>query len=201
VNEVGIPREMALNIFRFMIANKMRKAGYKLSDILNMIKAKDPTVMHYLDEVVKEYPVLLNRAPSLHKGSIIAFKVKLHDGKTIQLNPLALKGFNADFDGDQMMVHVPITPEGIEDARRMLYDQNIVDPKNYSLWALPQQEYLWGIYAASIIKNENNPIKYESLEKALEDYKAGKLHPQQAIKIKNTITSVGFEKLREIFPE
>jgi len=126
-----------------------------LKDAKKMIEAKTNEVWKCLEEVVENYPVLLNRAPTLHKLSIQAFHPKLIEGKAIQLHPLVCAAFNADFDGDQMAVHIPLSDEAIAEAKiLMLSSMNILLPASGRAIAVPSQDMILGLYYLSLEKSD-----------------------------------------------
>ena len=147
--ECGIPREMAVQLFKPFIAAKMIEEGiatsHKQAD--KMIERQDERVWDVLDKIIKDHPVLLNRAPTLHRLGIQAFETKLVDGRAIRLHPLVCPAFNADFDGDQMAVHVPLSKEAINEARTlMLGSNNILAPKDGKPIVTPSHDMVLGNY-------------------------------------------------------
>lgn len=147
--QCGIPREMAVQLFKPFIAAKMIEEGsatsHKQAD--KMIERQDEKVWDVLDKIVKDHPVLLNRAPTLHRLGIQAFETKLVDGRAIRLHPLVCPAFNADFDGDQMAVHVPLSKEAVNEARTlMLGSNNILAPKDGKPIVTPGHDMVLGNY-------------------------------------------------------
>ncbi len=147
--QCGIPREMAVNLLRPFIASILIKRGYvtahKQAD--KYIDRYEPVVLDIVEEIVSDHPVLLNRAPTLHRLGIQAFQPKLVDGHAIRLHPLVCTGFNADFDGDQMAIHVPLTKEAQEEALNlMLASNNILGPKDGKPICIPSQDMVLGNY-------------------------------------------------------
>ena len=167
--QCGIPREMALILFKPFIINYLRnkeavngeiskdKAGIKKAK--DMIERGSPEAMDALEKIVVEHPVLLNRAPTLHRLSIQAFEPKLVEGKAIRLHPLVTTAFNADFDGDQMPVHVPLSKEAQTEARMlMLASKNILAPKDGKPIVTPSQDMILGNYYLSIERRPSENI-------------------------------------------
>ena len=149
LHQCGIPKKMALELFKPFILNRLEKMGYvaNLKTAKEYIEREEPVVWDILEEVIKEHPVLLNRAPTLHRLSIQAFEPVLIEGKAIQIHPLVCAAFNADFDGDQMAVHIPLSIEAqIESAVLMLSSYNILSPANGRPIAVPSQDMILGIY-------------------------------------------------------
>src|SRR5690606_17781080 len=131
LHECGLPKKMALELFKPFIYNKLEERGYvnTIKSAKKMVEKERPEVWDILEEVITEHPVLLNRAPTLHRLGIQAFEPVLIEGKAIQLHPLVCTAFNADFDGDQMAVHVPLSVEAQMEARvLMMSTNNILSP-------------------------------------------------------------------------
>ena len=152
MDQCGLPKLMALELFKPHLLAKLEEKGYAttLKVAKKMIEDRENVVWECLQEIVEEYPVLLNRAPTLHKLSIQAFHPVLIDGKAIQLHPLVCSAFNADFDGDQMAVHVPLTEEAIAECKiLMLSSLNILLPASGRAIAVPTQDMVLGIYYLS----------------------------------------------------
>ncbi|MEM8508988.1 MAG: DNA-directed RNA polymerase subunit beta' [Bacteroidota bacterium] len=147
--ECGLPKDMAAELYKPFVIRKLIERGIvkTVKSAKKIIDKKEPVVWDILDNVIKGHPVLLNRAPTLHRLGIQAFQPKLIEGKAIRLHPLACTAFNADFDGDQMAVHLPLGPEAILEAQMlMLASQNILNPANGSPIAVPSQDMVLGLY-------------------------------------------------------
>jgi len=147
--ECGIPKEMAAELYKPFVIRKLIERGIvkTVKSAKKIIDKKEPVVWDILENVLKGHPVLLNRAPTLHRLGIQAFQPKLIEGKAIQLHPLACTAFNADFDGDQMAVHLPLGPEAIlESQLLMLASHNILNPANGSPIVVPSQDMVLGLY-------------------------------------------------------
>ena len=156
MDQCGIPKKMALELFKPHLMAKLEERGYSttLKSAKRLIEAETNEVWECLAEIVEDYPVLLNRAPTLHKLSIQAFHPILIDGKAIQLHPLVCSAFNADFDGDQMAVHVPLSQEAIAEAKvLMMSSMNILLPASGRAIAVPSQDMILGIYYLSLEKS------------------------------------------------
>ncbi|MDQ7041975.1 MAG: DNA-directed RNA polymerase subunit beta' [Sulfurimonas sp.] len=156
MDECGLPKKMALELFKPHLIAKLEDKGYAttVKAAKKMIEAKTNEVWECLAEIVDGYPIMLNRAPTLHKLSIQAFHPKLIDGKAIQLHPLVCAAFNADFDGDQMAVHVPLSSAAIAECKvLMLASMNILLPASGKAIATPSQDMVLGIYYISLEKN------------------------------------------------
>ncbi len=156
MDQCGLPKTMALELFKPHLLAKLEDKGYAttIKQAKRMIESRTNEVWECLQEVVDNYPVLLNRAPTLHKLSIQAFHPVLIDGKAIQLHPLVCSAFNADFDGDQMAVHVPLSREAIAECKvLMLSSNNILLPASGKAIAVPTQDMVLGLYYLSLEKN------------------------------------------------
>ncbi len=149
LHQCGLPKIMALELFKPFIYNKLEEKGYvtTIKSAKKMVEKERPEVWDILDEVIREHPVLLNRAPTLHRLGIQAFEPVLIEGKAIQLHPLVCTAFNADFDGDQMAVHVPLSIEAQIEARvLMMSTNNILSPAHGKPIIVPSQDIVLGIY-------------------------------------------------------
>ena len=154
-NQCGLPQEMALELFKPFIMNKVvdRGMAHNLKAAKKMVEKKDPRVYEILEEVIKDHPVLLNRAPTLHRLGIQAFEPVLVEGKAIKLHPLACNAFNADFDGDQMAIHLPLSNEAQIEARLlMMSTNNILGLKDGKPITTPSQDMVLGAYYLTTIK-------------------------------------------------
>ncbi len=149
LHQCGLPKKMALELFKPFIYNRLQDKGYvtTVKSAKKMVEKETAEVWDALDEVVREYPIMLNRAPTLHRLGLQAFEPVLIEGKAIQLHPLVCTAFNADFDGDQMAVHVPLSIEAQAEARiLMMSTNNILSPANGKPIIIPSQDIVLGIY-------------------------------------------------------
>ena len=152
LHQCGLPKLMALELFKPFIYSKLLKQGYAatIKQAKKMVENEEPEVWEALDSVIREHPVLLNRAPTLHRLGIQAFEPVLIEGKAIQLHPLVCAAFNADFDGDQMAVHVPLSLEAQLEARTlMMSTNNLLSPANGDPIIVPSQDVVLGLYYMS----------------------------------------------------
>ncbi|MBB5518536.1 DNA-directed RNA polymerase subunit beta' [Amphiplicatus metriothermophilus] len=159
LHECGLPKKMALELFKPFIYSRLDAKGLAatVKQAKKLVEKERPEVWDILDEVIREHPVLLNRAPTLHRLGIQAFEPKLIEGKAIQLHPLVCTAFNADFDGDQMAVHVPLSLEAQLEARvLMMSTNNILSPANGKPIIVPSQDIVLGLYYITLEK-ENEP--------------------------------------------
>ena len=158
LHQVGLPKSMALELFKPFVFARLLAGDYAntLKTARKMVENGEDVVWEILEKVIHEHPVLLNRAPSLHRLSMLAFEPVLIEGKAIRLHPLVCKGFNADFDGDQMSVHVPISLEAQLEARTlMLSSNNVLSPANGEPMIVPTQDMVLGVYYISLINGEH----------------------------------------------
>jgi len=149
LHQCGLPKKMALELFKPFIYNQLERKGYvtTIKSARKMVEKGTKEVWDVLDDIVQEYPVILNRAPTLHRLGMQAFEVVLIEGKAIQLHPLVCAAFNADFDGDQMAVHVPLSVEAQVEARvLMMSTNNILSPANGGPIIIPSQDIVLGLY-------------------------------------------------------
>ena len=168
LSECGIPKEMAAELYKPFVIRKLIERGIvkTVKSAKKIIDRKEPVVWDILENVIKGHPVLLNRAPTLHRLGIQAFQPKLIEGKAIQLHPLVCTAFNADFDGDQMAVHLPLGPEAILEAQLlMLASHNILNPANGAPVTVPSQDMVLGLYYMTKERKSTKdvPVKGEGL--------------------------------------
>src|ERR687897_1823330 len=175
LHQCGLPKKMALELFKPFIFNKLEERGYvnTIKAAKKLVEIQEPVVWDILEEVIKEHPVMLNRAPTLHRLGIQAFEPILIEGKAIQLHPLVCTAFNADFDGDQMAVHVPLSLESQLEARvLMMSTNNILSPANGKPIIVPTQDIVLGLYYLSLML-EGEPgegmvfASYDEVQQAL----------------------------------
>ncbi len=210
MDQCGLPKNMALELFKPHLLAKLEEKGYSttIKQAKKMIEAKTNEVWECLQEVVDNYPVLLNRAPTLHKLSIQAFHPVLIDGKAIRLHPLVCSGFNADFDGDQMAVHVPLSQEAIAECKvLMLSSMNILLPASGKAITVPTQDMILGTYYISLekigVKGENK--LFGNINEVMMALEAGLLDIHAKIKTivdeKITFTTAGRLIVKSILPD
>jgi len=192
LHECGLPKDMAAELFKPFIIRKLIERGIvkTVKSAKKIVDRKDPVVWDILENVLKGHPVLLNRAPTLHRLGIQAFQPKLIEGKAIQLHPLVCTAFNADFDGDQMAVHVPLGQEAILEASMlMLSSHNILNPANGAPITVPSQDMVLGLYYLTKgRKGEKGEGKtFYSSEEVIIAYNEGKLSKHALIKVRVNI--------------
>ncbi|MBI5234069.1 MAG: DNA-directed RNA polymerase subunit beta' [Deltaproteobacteria bacterium] len=209
LHQCGLPKKMALELFKPFIFQKLEEKGYAttIKSAKKMLEKERPEVWDVLDEVIREHPVLLNRAPTLHRLSIQSFEPLLIEGKAIQLHPLVCTAFNADFDGDQMAVHVPLSIEAQTEARvLMMSTNNILSPASGKPIIIPTQDIVLGLYYLTrerfCVKGEAKV--FSSFDELRAAYEFGEVHLQARIKVRHegrlVETTVGRMFLMEVVP-
>ncbi|MBN2256007.1 MAG: DNA-directed RNA polymerase subunit beta' [Deltaproteobacteria bacterium] len=210
LHQCGLPKKMALELFKPFIYNRLEEKGYvtTVKSAKKMVEKESPEVWDALDEVVREYPVMLNRAPTLHRLGIQAFEPVLIEGKAIQLHPLVCAAFNADFDGDQMAVHVPLSLEAQVEARvLMMSTNNILSPASGKPIIVPSQDIVLGIYymTRSRDRSKGEGMIFADPEEVRCAFDAGEaaLHAKIKLRFNGDMveTTVGRVLLYEIIPE
>ncbi len=210
MHECGLPKEMAAELYKPFIIRKLIERGIvkTVKSAKKIIDRREPVIYEILEHVMEGHPVLLNRAPTLHRHGILAFQPRMIEGKAIQLHPLSCAGFNADFDGDQMAVHLPLSNEAILEAQLlMLGSHNILDPANGNPITVPSQDMILGLY---YITKERAGVKGEGLafyseEEALIALNEGRvdIHAKVKVRIKGQIydTTPGRVIVNQYVPE
>lgn len=176
LNEVGIPEEMAFGIFSPLIERGLVQRGYTPVEAIKQVNDKSRQAKELLTEVMKTHPVIMNRAPTLHKLSVMAFNPVLVTGHALQINPSIVVPFGADFDGDTVNIHAPMSDNARAEARRRMFpERNLIAMKNRQIAYKPEKEYLQGIYTASRINDKSTirPILVKDLAEAREAYRKG----------------------------
>lgn len=210
INQCGLPKDMALEMFKPFVLREMILRGIapNVKSAKNMLERRPPEVFDILEEITKDHPVLLNRAPTLHKLSIQAFYPVLIEGSAIRLHPAVCSGFNADFDGDQMAVHVPLSKKAIEEAKNlMLPEHNLLRPADGTPITIPaSKEMALGVY---YFTSEDPRLKecetvFSDKDEAILAYQLGKIELRQKISVriegKIIETTVGRVLFNEILP-
>ena len=219
MGECGIPKLMAAELYKPFIIRKLIERGIvkTVKSAKKIVDRKEPVIWDILEHVMKGHPVLLNRAPTLHRLGIQAFQPKMIEGKAIQLHPLACTAFNADFDGDQMAVHLPLSNEAILEAQMlMLQSHNILNPANGAPITVPAQDMVLGLYYITKLRKgaKGEGLTFYGPEEALIAYNEGKcdIHAPVSVIVKDVDengnivdkmmhdTSVGRVIVNEIVP-
>ena len=210
LHQVGLPKTMALELFKPFVYSRLMAGDYAntLKTARKMVENGEDVVWEILEKVIHQHPVLLNRQPTLHRLSMLAFEPVLIEGKAIRLHPLVCKGFNADFDGDQMAVHVPISLEAQLEARTlMLSSNNVLSPANGEPMIVPSQDMVLGVYYISLINGEHTDksprfANMDEVKMALEN-KSITLHTPIVARVNGKIykTTAGRMILGELLPK
>ncbi|KAF0158621.1 MAG: DNA-directed RNA polymerase subunit beta' [Syntrophaceae bacterium] len=210
LHQCGLPKKMALELFKPFVYNRLLEKGYvtTVKSAKKMVERETAEVWDAVDEVVREYPVILNRAPTLHRLGMQAFEPVLIEGKAIRLHPLVCTAFNADFDGDQMAVHVPLSVEAQTEARvLMMSTNNILSPANGKPIIIPSQDIVLGIYYMTRVKKDvkGEGMIFSGPEEVRSAIDAGAidLHARIKVRIDSELkeTTAGRIILYEIIPE
>ena len=220
--QCGLPKEMALELFKPFVMRELveREIANNIKNAKSKVERMDESVWNVLEDVIREHPVLLNRAPTLHRLGIQAFEPVLVEGKAIQLHPLACEAYNADFDGDQMAVHVPLSDEAQAEARiLMLGAQNILNPKDGKPVVTPSQDMVLGNYYLTMEDNgkQGEGSRFSSVSEAIQAYQTGYVHLHTRVAIQTAdlahkpftdeqrkqylVTTVGKLIFNEIMPD
>jgi len=210
LQKCGLPKRMALELFKPFIYGKLREKGLAITikAAKKIVEKEGPEVWDILDEIIREHPVMLNRAPTLHRLGIQAFEPILVEGKAIQLHPLVCTAYNADFDGDQMAVHVPLSVEAMTEARvLMMSTNNILSPANGKPIIVPTQDIVLGLYYMTVtrpyVKGEGKTFADPEEVRIAYDLEQVDLHAAIRVRMDGEIieTSVGRIILNEVIPE
>jgi DNA-directed RNA polymerase subunit beta' len=197
IHECGLPKDMAAELFKPFVIRKLIERGIvkTVKSAKKLVDKKEAVIWDILENILKGHPILLNRAPTLHRLSIQAFQPKLVEGKAIQLHPLVTSSFNADFDGDQMAVHVPLSNAAILEAQLlMLSSHNILNPQNGTPITLPSQDMVLGLYYITkgkkttdteIIRGQG--MAFYSMDEVIIAYNEGKVDLHANIKVKTNV--------------
>jgi DNA-directed RNA polymerase subunit beta' len=201
MHECGLPKDMAAELFKPFIIRKLIERGIvkTVKSAKKLVDRKEAVVWDILENILKGHPVLLNRAPTLHRLSIQAFQPRLVEGKAIQLHPLVTTAFNADFDGDQMAVHVPLSNAAVLEAQLlMLSSHNILNPQNGTPITLPSQDMVLGLYYITKGRKSTpeNPVKGEgkifyNLEEAMIAYNERIVDLHAHVKVRTDVREKG----------
>ncbi|TJZ86747.1 DNA-directed RNA polymerase subunit beta' [Paracoccus hibiscisoli] len=181
LHQCGLPKKMALELFKPFIYSRLEAKGLSstVKQAKKLVEKERPEVWDILDEVIREHPVLLNRAPTLHRLGIQAFEPILIEGKAIQLHPLVCSAFNADFDGDQMAVHVPLSLEAQLEARvLMMSTNNVLSPANGAPIIVPSQDMILGIYYVTMMRDgmKGEGMAFSNIDEVEHALAAGEVH-------------------------
>lgn len=202
LDQVGIPRKMAMNIYRPFIVRQLRTQGYNTIRAAKLLKEDptSPTVREALERAVADRPLLMKRDPSLHKHNVLAFMPKIVEGKSLQIHPLVCGGFNADFDGDAMGVWVPSSDDAREEAKNMLPSKNLFGPKGFQLMNAPEWGAAYGVWQLTEW-GKRTKVRVTSMPEAYALHKKDALDIADIISYKGKDTTVGRMILWEKLPK
>ena len=191
LHQCGLPKKMALELFKPFIYHRLEQTGHctTIKQAKEMVEQQDPIVWDILEEVIKDHPVLLNRAPTLHRLGIQAFEPVLVEGKAIKIHPLVCTAFNADFDGDQMAVHIPLSPEAqVEASVLMLASHNILSPASGQPITVPTQDMVLGIYylTKAKVSAKGEGRAFANIDEVLMAREAGEVETLTPIRLRYT---------------
>jgi DNA-directed RNA polymerase subunit beta' len=214
LHQCGLPKRMALELFKPFVISQLikREFVHNIRSANRFIESNRPEVWDILEEIVADAHVFLNRAPTLHRLGIQAFKPTLIEGKAIQLHPLVCAAFNADFDGDQMAVHVPLTEQAKAEARDlMLSSKNLLKPATGNPISTPRMDIVWGCYYITQLEKKEKPRMFGSFEEAILAYHSKIVSIQEEIEVRTTLpgkkkperikTNVGRILFNQLLPE
>ena len=202
--QCGLPKEMAIELFKPFVMKELvaRGTAHNIKSAKKMVERLQSEVWDVLEEVIKEHPVMLNRAPTLHRLGIQAFEPVLVEGKAIKLHPLVCTAYNADFDGDQMAVHLPLSVEAQAECRFLLLSpNNLLKPSDGAPVAVPSQDMVLGIYYLTIVREMEGGIRhhFKSLNEAILAYENNAISLHEMIKVRRSgINKDGVEEIRAI---
>ena len=200
LDEIGLPRKGAMKIYRPFVVRELVRMGYSPLKAREEIEKKTSLANKALDIAVSKRPVLFKRDPILHKFGIMAFKPRLHDRLSVDIHPLVCGGFNADFDGDQMAVFVPVSQEAVEEAYRMLPSSNLFNPATGRVMYQPSLAGQLGIFLFTQFGKDTGK-KYDSFDAVVKDYKAGNITPSDIVQAEGKKTSAGRILFRGTLPQ
>jgi DNA-directed RNA polymerase subunit beta' len=214
LNECGLPKDIALEMFKPYVLRELISGGVSpnVKTAKHLLERKEPIVYDILDKVTKNHPVILNRAPTLHKLGMQSFYPQLTEGSAIQLHPCVCSGYNADFDGDQMAVHVPLTKAAQQESRElMMPSRNLLKPANGEPITVPNKQMALGVYYLTEIDVHAEPINtiFSDKNEAYHAHQVGKISARQLIKVRTEVngevkiveTTVGRLQFNDILPK
>ena len=200
LDEIGIPEEMAWTIYKPFAVRQLVSAGHSTSSALEEIKNRSTVALNAIEQSMAERPALINRAPSLHKFSVMSFIPKMVPGRDIKLNPLVLPGFNADFDGDQVAVHVPLGEKARKEAEGMFPSRHLFKQGTESIMPVPGQAAVLGLYRMT---QTDGPVEgtYANEAEAYADYTKGKINLETRVTMGKDKTTLGRQLIKQFLPK
>jgi DNA-directed RNA polymerase subunit beta' len=185
MDSVGLPEDRAFEVYKRFIVRRLKRKGMQMTQAMKHVRDQTPLAREILIEEMDERPVIINRAPVLHRFGIMAFKPQLTKGSTLQVSPLIVKGFNADFDGDAMNYHVPTDEAARKEAlERMLPSRQLLSPSDFkSPVHVPSQEYVGGLYMASTARSKRPVHTFRSAKDVMAAWHRGEISIDDQVKI------------------
>lgn len=184
MDEVGLPEDMLWSMYDKFLVKKLVQNGYTALQANQMVKKREPSAKDMLMREIVERPVIINRAPTLHRYSMLGAYPKIVPGKTIRVNPFVEEGMNADYDGDTMMIHVPVGNKAIDEAKQMTLSNMLYSDKSRNdLLVFPQHEAIMGVAHAASLDDKNKPVSFKSQGEAMKAYQDGKIGLGTRVKI------------------
>ena len=191
VDEIGMPEDMAWTVYQPFIMRELHRGGMPVSGAMKAIEDRNSQAQQALSEVMQKRPALINRAPSLHKFSVMAVKPKLAAGRDIKVNPFIIGGLGADFDGDTTSIHIPMTEDARKESFNMLPSRHLLKPGTHEIMLKPTQAAHLGLFMLSRPQKQRNMKSYRTSEDALKAHKVGEVETEHAIRVGGKTTSAG----------
>jgi DNA-directed RNA polymerase subunit beta' len=184
MDQVGLPESRAWDVYQPFIVRRLVRRGMSRVDAVRAVRDRKPAAREAMEHEMDARPVIINRAPVHHRYGIMAFRPRLEQGETLQVPPLIVTGFGADFDGDAMQYHVPATDEAVKDAYdKMLPSRNLLAASSFKAHQLPKNEYAGGLYSASTLTSDKRPRVFATKADALAAYRRGEINADQPVEI------------------
>jgi len=185
MDSVGLPEEKAWDIYKVFLVRRLKRRGMPLVEAAKQVKERTPLAKAELLDEMKDRPVIVNRAPVLHRFGIMAFYPRLVKGDTLRVSPLIVSGFNADFDGDAVQYHVPVDDAAVKEAKeRMLPSQNLISPGDFKTpMHMPSKEFAGGLYAASAGKSKRRPRIFRNLQDVIAAHNRGEIDIDDEVQV------------------
>ena len=202
LDDLGIPEEMAWNSYRAPVIRALTRTGLSPLEARNAVENRTEIARKTLINELENRPAIINRAPSLHKFSVMSFKPRLVQGKAIKINPLVVGGFNADFDGDTMSLHVPMTEDARKEAFQMMPSNNLLNPQTNTVEHKPSQDGFSGLYVMTMPPKTLKPVaRYMNIKELETAYKAMKVRVRDVVVVRHTPNTVGRHLVNDALPE
>ena len=188
MDHVGLPEDHAWTLYKKFVVRKLVQRGMKPTDAIKSIANKTPQALDTLTEEMAHRPMIVNRAPTLHKYNLMAFYPQLVKGHTLNVSPLVTAGFGMDFDGDTALMHIPVSDKAVEEAKtKMLPSRNLFAIRDFDVHYLPSQEYAYGLFLASSKKKAGEAKAYADVKAAIAAYKKGDIDADDRIRVRSTV--------------